>query len=54
MKKMDFNSFKTQIKKLPDVVYSIGEERIPYSICSLQGNVDCTKRKYKKIRRVES
>lgn len=39
MKKMDFNSFKTQIKKLPDVVYSIGEERIPYSICSLQGNV---------------
>lgn len=39
MKKMDFDSFKVRIEKLPNVVYSISEKRIPYYICSLQGDV---------------
>ena len=32
-------TFKMKLENLPDVVYSISEKKIPYKICSLQGDI---------------
>ena len=41
-------TFKMKLENLPDVVYSISEKKIPYKICSLQGDI-LTVQKVQKI-----
>ena len=45
-------TFKMKLENLPDVVYSISEKKIPYKICSLQGDILTVQRKYRKFCRI--